>query len=138
MATKWVNVYYNTPKEVIKGDVENEYIRIQGVGSSASCFISLGSPSCQDIQYSISLKFKEGKLKFHLTNLELYYTPGEILGLSGWEPYDPPTSRYDQKNGKPYRIRIESSESTMDHLNGLADNLAAYLENPLAKEEDDW
>ena len=31
-----------------------------------------------------------------------------------------------------------AAESTMDHLNGLADNLAAYLENPLAKEEDDW
>jgi len=49
----------------------------------------MGVPSCQDIQYSISVEFKEGKLKFQLTNLERYYTPGEIAGLSGWVGYDP-------------------------------------------------
>jgi len=138
MVTEWVNVYYNTPKEVIKGDVENEYIRIQGVGKNISCSMMMGVPSCQDIQYSVSVEFKEGKLKFQLTNLELYYTPGEILGLSGWVGYDPQLADMFKRNGKPYKVRIEAAESTMDHLNGLADNLAAYLENPLAKEEDDW
>jgi hypothetical protein len=39
-----------------------------------------------------------------------------------------------KKNGTPFRVRIESAESTMNHLNGLADDLRAYLENPLAKE----
>ena len=141
MVTEWVNVYYNTPKEVIKGDVENEYIRIQGVGGSANCCKILGEVKCKDIRYSISLEFKDNKLKFQLTNLEVYYDPTDpsnAPGYSGWIGYDPQHMDMTKKNGKPYRIRIESAESTMAHLNVLADDLAAYLENPLAKEDDDW
>ena len=134
MVTEWLNITYHTPKEVIKGDVENEYIRIQDIGSSANCFMSLGVPSCIDIQYSISLEFKKNKLKFRLTKLEVYYTPGEIAGLSGWTTYNPMLEHMFKKNGTPFRVRIESAESTMNHLNGLADYLRAYLENPLAKE----
>ena len=141
MVTEWVNVYYNTPKEVIKGDVENEYIRIKGVGGSARCSKMLGELKCQDIKYSISLEFKEGKMKFQLTNLEVYYDPTDPASpvhLKGWSSYNPQFQDLTKKNGKPYRVRIEDAESTMAHLNDLANNLAAYLENPLAKEEDDW
>ena len=141
MVKEWVNVYYNTPKEVIKGDVENEYIRIQGVGGSARCSKMLGELKCQDIKYSISLEFKDNKLKFQLTNLEVYYDPTDPstpAHLTGWITYNPQLQDLTKKNGKPYRLRIEDAESTMAHLNVLADDLAAYLENPLAKEDDDW
>ena len=40
---------------------------------------------------------------------------------------------------KPSMCRICRSWNVVNFSgNGLADNLAAYLENPLAKEEDDW
>ena len=141
MVTEWINVTYNTPKEVIKGDVENQYIRIEGFGGSVRCSKMLGELKCQDIKYSISLEFKDNKMKFQLTNLEVYYDPTDpsnAPGYSGWIGYDPQHMDMTKKNGKPYRIRIESAESTMAHLNVLADDLAAYLENPLAKEDDDW
>ena len=139
MVTEWINVTYNTPKEVIKGDVENQYIRIEGIGGSARCGKMLGELKCQDIKYSISLEFKDNKLKFQLTNLEVYYDPTDpSTSNQGWDQYNPQFQDLTKKNGKPYRLRIEWAESTMAHLNGLADNLRAYLENPLAKEDDDW
>ena len=71
----------------------------------------------------ISLEFKDNKLKFQLTNLEVYYDPTDpSTVLLGWIGYDNQHVDMTKKIEKPYRIRIESAESTMDHLNGLADN----------------
>jgi TonB-dependent SusC/RagA subfamily outer membrane receptor len=134
MVTEWISITCNSPKKIIKENVENKYISIQGIGPSANCFKSLEVSSCMDIRYSISLEFKKNKLKFELEKLEVYYTPGEITGLSGWTTYNPKLEHMFKKDGKPFMIRIASAESTMTHLNGIANNLRAYLENSLATE----
>jgi hypothetical protein len=139
MATEWVNITYNTPKKVIKEDVENEYIRIQGIGNSIRCSKMLGELDCLDIKYSISLEFKDNKLKFQLINLQvqgLPLDPNTPVMRSSWTVYNPQLQDLTKKNGKRYRVRTEDAVSTMSYLNGLADNMRAYLENPLVKEED--
>ena len=140
MITEWVNVTYNTPKEVIKGDVENEYIRIQGIKSNGACFKSLGMQVCHDIRYSLTFEFKENKMKFQLTNLELYYKPSETPGFSGWTAYDPTLKLTMKPNGKPRTIQKDQADSVIREINILASYVQGYLENPLAKESttDDW
>lgn len=64
----WIKRNYNTPDEVIKAKIENEYIRIQGVGKNIYSFKSLGMKSLSDIRYQIEFHFKDGKIKFSIVS----------------------------------------------------------------------
>ena len=56
---------------------------------------------------STSLKFKDNKLKFQLTNLEVYYDPTDpSTVLLGWIGYDNQHVDMTKKNEKPYRVRM--------------------------------
>ena len=50
----WVAVNYNTPSDVIKGQIENDYIRIEGFSKD---LVANGT------RYQIEISFKDGKYK---------------------------------------------------------------------------
>lgn len=70
----WINVTYNTPSEVIKGKIENDYIRIEGFANNV---ISSGT------KYQIEISFKDEKYKFDIIKIEF------ISGFDGqWKEFD--------------------------------------------------
>ena len=72
---EWINKNYNKPSEVIKAQVENDYIRFQGVSKDKYCWTNMMS-FCNDIRYEIEISFKDGKYKFEVLNLEHYHVTG--------------------------------------------------------------
>jgi hypothetical protein len=68
----WILVTYNTPSSVIKAQIENNYIRIEGSAGNLVRFGGLGASSYLT-RYQIEISFKDGKYKFDLLNIEIYY-----------------------------------------------------------------
>jgi hypothetical protein len=74
----WVLLTYKNPKEVIKAQIENEYIRIEGSSSNLVCFNAMGK-SCDLARYTIEISFKDGKYKFDvIKNIEYLYQSGWV------------------------------------------------------------
>jgi hypothetical protein len=83
-ALDWVAVTYNNPKEVIKAQIENDYIRIEGIKSSAICTKILLTTECDDTKYQIEISFKDGKYKFDVISIEQYIKPSKYSSIYGW------------------------------------------------------
>ena len=75
-ALDWVSVTYKNPKEVIKAQIENDYIRIEGSSNSLICLNILGK-KYNNATYQIEISFKDGKYKFDVTSVNLLGTNSE-------------------------------------------------------------
>ncbi|MFA6402780.1 MAG: DUF4468 domain-containing protein [Salinivirgaceae bacterium] len=72
----WVSATYKNPKEVLKVQKENDYIRIEGASDNLVCFGAAGTNCCAS-KYIIEIAFKEGKYKFDVIgNIEYLYSAG--------------------------------------------------------------
>ena len=76
----WVAVIYNTPSAVLKGQIENDYIRIEG---SAKDVIASG------MKYQIEISFKEGKYKFDIVRIQFWSEMDYLLiGETDWKEFE--------------------------------------------------
>lgn len=136
----WISVTYKNPKEVIKAQIENDYIRLEGVKSSMLCTKSLGLMNCSDGRYLIEISFKDGKYKFDLTKLEQYIPPSQYTVTSGWSEVGlANTSGYYKDNGdlrsvfKLYPTAIETE------FNSLNMSLIDFLKSDtIPSKKSDW
>ena len=73
-ALKYINKNYKNPEKVILGKVENESLKF---ATFVSSFIVVQNSFIKvpiDAEYNIQLDFKDGKIKFELQNLDMYYS----------------------------------------------------------------
>ena len=78
-ALDWINITYKNPKEVIKSQIDNEYIRIEGSSESLIC----SNVKCYNSKYQIELSFKDGKYKFDIIEITYYVEPTKY-DRGGW------------------------------------------------------
>jgi len=130
MASEWIKIVYNTPKEVIKSEIENEYIRIEGVKRNSPCIKSLGMPICWDTKYSIIFEFKENKIKFQIKRLQLYSAPSQYA-VGGWSEVSPTFALMTKKNGKPSKVMVSTYEGLAENLNDLRNDFETYIREPI-------
>lgn len=136
----WVAVTYKNPKEVIKAQIENDYIRIEGAKSNMLCIKSLGMLNCNDVRYQIEISFKDGKYKFDIIKLEQYIPASQYTVTSGWfEVVLTNTSVYFKDNGdiknvfKLYPTAIETE------FNSLNTSLNDFLKSDtIPSKKNDW
>jgi hypothetical protein len=136
----WVSVTYKNPKEVIKAQIENDYIRIEGAKSNMLCMKSLGLLMCSDVRYQIEISLKDGKYKFDLTKLEQYTAPSKYTVISGWSEVGlANTSVYYKENGdlrSVYKLYPTSIETEFNTLNiSLLDFLKS---DTIPSKKSDW
>ena len=138
-AIKWINETYNTPDEVIKGNIENEYIRFQGSTDQALYFSKIVGMVMQysPSRYMIELRFKEGRFKFELIQFEFfnqgsqYSAPGYVKGSFG--------GRIANKKGKVDQGGVKTVKAMRTYFSNLALRLKSYIENGGSKDsDDDW
>ncbi len=79
---EWISKTYNKPSEVVKAQVENDYIRFQGVSKKEYCRKPM-IEICEDLRYEIEVSVKDGKYKFDVFNLEGAET-GKYGNTIGW------------------------------------------------------
>ncbi len=73
-ALKYINKNYKNPEKVTLGKVENESLKFATFESS---FIKVTNSFVKvaiDAEYNIQLDFKDGKVKFELQNVDMYYS----------------------------------------------------------------
>jgi len=128
-ALEWINITYNTPSEVIKSQVENKYIRIEGVLNNGAVFASL--------KYNIEFKFKDNRVKFEVIKMEYYVASGG----GKWINLVYLNSEKYKKNGKYKKAYANKANKVMTYFNELVLSMDTYLKKPIGETEsgnDDW
>ncbi len=127
---EWIKLTYKNPEEVIKTQIENNLIRIEGSSDNLVCFNILGNKSCNPARYLIEISFKDDKYKFDVVNNI------EYLHSTGW--FDirlDKTNLYYNKKGirKNYKYFPEIA----DYFNNLNSGLKNHILG-IKNKKDDW
>lgn len=141
---EWINKNYNKPSEVIKAQVENDYIRFQGIEKDLFCWDALKT-FCSDIRYEIEISFKDGKYKFSVLRLEQYmkkYSSDYTRTIGGnWEELDlvKKSNWFYKKDGNMRGMYKDHLPKIPLYFNNLNKSLYDYLynQNETAK-SNDW
>jgi len=138
----WINEVYNTPEEVIKGQIENEYIRFQGSPSDFPLKYVQGmfGGSVADgynFRYMVEIKFKDGRFRFEILQVERYQRGSQYIAAE-WVNVSL-TQRTSDRKGKldvPGKMTLDANKK---YFNDLAQSLKKYLdEGGASKSNDDW
>jgi hypothetical protein len=68
----WILITFKNPKEVIKAQIENDYIRIEGSSENLVCFPGLGDANCSSSRYQVEIEFQDNKYKFSVISVEQF------------------------------------------------------------------
>ena len=136
---EWIKITYNTPKEVIKAELENEYIRIEGASDAITSKKMLGMSISFRGKYSITFEFKENKVKMELTRLQVYSPPSQYSS-GGWSDSYPNYASQTKKNGKPKKSMVYWNNGYVKSINELMISIQDYVNNPDKSiiKKDDW
>ena len=132
---------YKNPKEVIKAQIENEYIRIEGFKSNMLCIKSLGILNCSDVRFQIEISFKDGRYKFDVIRLEEYIKPSQFSS-GGWSdfPINGAIGKaYFKENGEirpMFKLYPDAFQST---FNDISKELESFLKSEsIPSKKGDW
>jgi hypothetical protein len=106
----WINDVYKNPKSVVKADITNEKLRVNGVAKNAYFFKSLGMKTEFDIEYTLDLEFKDNRFRLTYTVESVYFSN---------EKSSFPYNEYFNNEGelrKSYKDVKPSLEKTMNDL----------------------
>ncbi len=133
-AIRYVNEAYKNPAEVIKGNIENEYLRFNTYVPQFGKVNNSGAKLDISMKYSTELRFKEGKVRVEISNLEITADNGgrnvEFIG-SIWKGYP----IYNQKNGE---LRLPETKVELEnYFNDKIFLLTSFILNNKTK-KDEW
>lgn len=135
---QWIEVTFKSPKEVLKAQIENEFIRLEGTSMTAVCTNIYGEKN-HETKFSIEISFKDGRYKFDLTELKFYIPPFSTIPGS-WQEVNlnSPAEYYNSKgNPKPGYKCLPASVSTF--FNNLNKSLAEFIASKnLPSKKDEW
>ena len=126
-ALNWIQETYKNPSEVLKTNIENETIRIDGFKNNAWFYKSLGSKNEYDMEYSFRIDIKDYKIKLTFDVGQFWADGKKVL-------YNYTT--FFKSNGEikgSYKDAKPSLEITM---NELSNSLVEYIKGTAKK--NDW
>jgi hypothetical protein len=107
----WVNANFSNPKDAIKENIENEFLKIEGFKLKAWYYTSMGIKNYNHMLYNIEFTFFDGSLKVNYTILQFYINEG----LNAQYNYE----MFFKKDGfvrSKYKDAVPSLEATMNEL----------------------
>ena len=121
----WISVIYNTPSAVLKGNIENEYIRIEGSSKDMFALNFFGKDFCS-ATYQIEISFKDGKYKFDI--IELKYFNEEAFPGPTWKEFNlNNASIYYSKRGRISNVFKYLPDTLPQYLNNLNSSLKNFV-----------
>ena len=123
----WILETYKNPDEVIVGQSENQFIKINGFASNL--YYRGMMLASEDVRYSISFRFKDNKVKMELTSMESYTPPNYKANISGgWSTLN---AIYVHKtNGQPKTAKARECVGVTDvMIEGYFNSLVYELTN---------
>lgn len=110
---KWVIKSYNTPSEVIKADLVDELIRIEGYNSEMYIAKGLGTTLAMGVKYSLSIEIKEERYRLTFRIVDEYTdTMTKLL-----YPFSYNFKKADGSIKKGAEIKIETFNNSLANLN---------------------
>ena len=134
----WLAVTFKNPKEVLKAQIENDYIRFEGsspVLVTITNLMTFNYPTT----YQVEVSFKEGKYKFDVTEIKYYNAPSKY-GVGGWYDFNiNDTTEYYNKKGvirASYKIMQESLPKYFNDLNQELKSF--FMSDNIPSKKSDW
>lgn len=125
---EWINKNYNKPSEVIKAQVENDYIRFQGISSEEIYCSNNIVKVCSNIKYDIEISFKDGRYKFAVLGLE--NNGKDLRGIPHWSELNFINSwTHFKKDGEVRKMYQDAINSVSGYFNNLSKSLYDYIYN---------
>lgn len=125
---EWINKTYNKPNEVIISQVENDYIRFQGISKKEYCRKPMVE-ICEDLRYEIEVSVKDGRYKFDVVKLESAET-SKYGNVIGWNEIVFKKSWMMFKNNGEVRDQYKDTMPKIaNHINTLQKSLYDYIHN---------
>jgi hypothetical protein len=137
-AINWVNENYKSPEDVIKGKIENEYLKINGSLNDLMYVYVLGRTMTYDGRYTMEFRFRDGRFKADVVSLEIFIPSSEYT-VGGWQEYGFNYKLFNRKN-KPDKGGQASYDRASTYFNGIIDDIVNYTQGDSnsAKSDDDW
>ncbi len=130
---KYINETYKNPDEVIKVKTENEYLRFDTYVSGFGTVKNSGVKLVTNAKYTIELKFKDGKVRFEITQLDITADNGGLpVTFTGsvWKGYP----IYNKKGA----VRLpETKQQIESYFNSKISDLLEYLKGEKSS-DDNW
>ena len=129
-ALNWVQETYKNPDKVLKANITDEKIRIDGFANPAFWWKSLGIKQTMNMDYTIEISFKDGKYRFEYIVGQFYIDGGQRALYT--------YSSFYKNNGdvrKAYDDAVPSLEQTM---NDLSKSFYNYISGKTSKEDSGW
>jgi hypothetical protein len=120
---EWIVKTFKNPKEVIKGQTENEFIRIQGFSKKFN--------GVHDVTYIVEISFKDGKYKFDPISFILNYGTTEFNLFETFPSY----FKTDGNVKERVKVTIDGSKGLMNDLN---ENLKNYINGIIETKNNEW
>lgn len=132
----WISLTFKEPGEVIKANIENEYIRIEGFSKELICYSYMGK-RCGDTKYEIEISFKDGKYKFDVLSISEYNNMSKSIMWTNFEINN--TASYFDKKGEAKSSYKFIVITVPEHFNNLNLNLKDFLiSGGIASKKNDW
>lgn len=131
---QFINEKYKNPESVIKGKTENEYLRFETFAPDILVHTTkLGVKTFINATFYTELRFKEGKVKFEITSLEMeskaHKTKLYFSGGGSGKSF----RIYNKKDGKLFRKQIK--KAIENYFNSNVENYLSFLKN---NTEEEW
>ncbi|MBL1219377.1 hypothetical protein JET18_00885 [Chryseobacterium sp. L7] len=129
----WVNREFDTPNKVIKGMIENEYIRIEGVSNTAMRRPAIGGIILWPIKFEIEISLKDNKYKFEIISLQeedaLFpkFSSSPFTNLDLSKPTKSSGYNFVRKSNGEFRNRYKYVSDISVYFNNLNGKLKEYI-----------
>lgn len=122
-AVLYINEKYKSPEHVIKSDIKD--VKLRFIQRTTMRVNNSGAKIPVDIEFQNELSFKDGKIKYEITDLDM---GGLTFSGSIWKGYP----IWNEKNGK---LRLEAEKNELEnYFNGQIKEFDLYVKN----ETEDW
>ena len=129
-AQNWVQETYKNPDKVLKANIANEKIRIDGFATNAWWYKSLGITNSYNMEYTIEISFKDGRYRFEYIIGQFFIDGGQKV------LYDYRT--FFKKNGEIRKSYIDAVPSLELTMNELSQSFYNYVSGKTTKKDNDW
>tara|TARA_R100000655_G_scaffold50419_1_gene88020 strand:- start:1710 stop:2270 length:561 start_codon:yes stop_codon:yes gene_type:complete len=134
-AKRYILETYKNPKEVLKADVENDFIRFTTYAPNVAEVNNVGAKFPVNGTYSTELRFKDNRVKFDILDLTLNVENGYSATLeyqgSTWSGFV-----FFNKKGKV--SQGEAKSQLEQHFSNRIEQLKSFLEGKVEEQNNDW
>jgi hypothetical protein len=121
----WIQEFYKNPDEVLKTNIENEKLRVNGFKKDAWHYKSLGYVNSYDLEYTFEIDIKDNKIR-------LTFTPGQ--SWAGNQKVEFTYKTFYNKKDELKNVYKEAKSSFEESMNEIVLSLYNYIKN----KKSDW